>query len=375
MKQRFTALSVLAGLLVVAVAASTLFAQDSTDTKPVIPRYVVRTPHPVQDGGVPVTPVTPLTTWNGSFVYKGVTYKYNMVGTAPTTGTSTTVPVFIIPVALSYKSGTTTTTFSPLTKLSNGLTAVTSTTGSPIFNNMDWVTPEGTDLGTTQYEDAFQRGNFWTDVAAAPGYHVLLGKPKVGPLQTLVVPAADGNVGNEFGVKVGLADINWFDGQLQSILTKLKKTITPNTFPIFITYNAYLTEGTCCIGGYHNSFGSASAMQAYAHFTYIGTPGVFAQDVSALSHEAGEWLDDPLVTNSGNPVQCGILEVGDPEEGFTEDGATYGAFPYTFNGSTYHLQDLVYLEYFGAPNTTSVDGGTESFHDNPFKLGICNNGG
>ena len=83
----------------------------------------------------------------------------------------------------------------------------------------------------------------------------------------------------------------------------------------------------------------------------------------------------PVVNIGGNPVSCGILEVGDPEEGFTEDGAVYGAFPYTFNGFTYHLQDLVYLEYFGAPNTTSVDGGAESFHDNPFKLGICNNGG
>jgi hypothetical protein len=68
---------------------------------------------------------------------------------------------------------------------------------------------------------------------------------------------------------------------------------------------------------------------------------------------------------------CGILEVGDPEEGF----ANYGAFPYTLNGFTYNLQDLVYLEYFGAANTTSVDGGAESFHDNPFHLGICNNGG
>ncbi|HTC49572.1 MAG TPA: hypothetical protein VK722_19780 [Candidatus Aquilonibacter sp.] len=371
MKQRFTALSVLAGLLVVASVAGTVFAQDATD-KTAVPRYAVRLPHPQPATG---EPVTPLTTWNGSFVYNKVTYKYTMVGTAPTTGKSTTVPVFIIPIALSYKSGTTTTTFSPLTKLSNGLTAVSSTTESPIFQKMDWVTPEGTDLGTTQYEDAFQRGNFWTEVSAAPGYHLLLGTPRVAPVQTIVVPAADGSIGNEFGVKVGLADIDWFDSELQGILTKLKANITPNTFPIFITYNAYLTEGTCCIGGYHSAYGATGAMQAYAHFTYIGTPGVFAQDVSALSHEAGEWMDDPLVTNGGNPVECGILEVGDPEEGFNEDGALYGAFPYTLNGSTYHLQDLVYLEYFGAPNTTSVDGGKESFHDNPFGLGICNNGG
>jgi hypothetical protein len=370
MKQRFTALGLLAALLVVATFAATAFAQDAQDTMPAHPRYAVLTPHLTNDVNGAKAPTTPLTTWNGSFVYKGHTYNYNMVGTAPTTGTSTTIKVFIIPIALSYKTKTSTTVFSPETVLPNGLTAVSMTTASPIFNNMEWVSPEGTDLGTTQYEDAFQRGNFWSEVSAAPGYHVLLGTPRVLPLHTISVPPVDGVVATEFGITVGTADINWFDAKLQGIIAQ-NKQITPNSFPIFITSNVYLTEGGCCIGGYHNAFGSTSAAQAYAHFTYITTPGIFAQDVSALSHEAGEWLDDPLVVNSGNPVVCGILEVGDPEEGF----ANYGAFPYTLNGNTYNLQDLVYLEYFGAPNTTSVDGGAETFHDNPFGLGICNNGG
>ncbi|HVI08783.1 MAG TPA: hypothetical protein VND65_10860 [Candidatus Binatia bacterium] len=368
MKQRSTALSLMAALLVAACTVAS--AQEPVkDTMPAHPLYTTLAPRLSNE---PAGPVTPLTTWNGSFVYKGVTYKYNMVGTTPSSGSSTTVNTFIIPIALSYKTSSGTTVFSPETLQSNGKSAVTNTVDSPIFQNMDWVSPKGTNLGTTQYEDAFQRGNFWGQVSSATGYHVLLGQPRVAPLQTITVPPADGSVGNEFGIKVGLADITWFDGQIQSIMTKLKTKITPNTFPIFITYDVYLTEGLCCIGGYHSSFGSSSAPQAYAHFTYIGTPGIFAQDVSALSHEAGEWLDDPLVVNTnGNPVQCGILEVGDPEEGFTN----YGAFPYTLNGFTYNLQDLVYLEYFGAPTTTSVDGGAESFHDNPFGLGICNNGG
>jgi hypothetical protein len=368
MKQRFSAFSLLAALLVVAsLAAVTAFAQDATDTLPAHPMYARMTPNLHEEVG---TPATPLTTWNGSFVYGGHTYKYNMVGTAPSTGASTTVPVFIIPIALVYKKGTTTTTFSPAHKLTNGKTVVANTIASPIFQNMDWKAGDGvTDLGTTQYEDAFQRGNFWGQVSSATGYHVLLGTPKVEPLQKITVPAVDGSVATEFGVKVGLADINWFDLQLQAIMTKIT-AIQPNTLPIFITYDVYLTSGSCCIGGYHNSFGSTAAPQAYAHFTYIDHP-VFAQDVSALSHEAGEWLDDPLVVNvNGNPVLCGILEVGDPEEGF----ANYGAFPYTLGGFTYNLQDLTYLEYFGAPTTTSV-GGERTFHNNPFGLGICNNGG
>jgi hypothetical protein len=167
-----------------------------------------------------------------------------------------------------------------------------------------------------------------------------------------------------------LADINWFDAQLQAYMTA-NKSIVPNSLPIFVTYDVYLTEGGCCIGGYHNSYGSTSAPQAYSHFTYINHVGAFAQDVSALSHETAEWADDPLVVNtSGNQVACGILEVGDPEEGFTN----YGAFPYTLGGFTYNLQDLTFLEYFGAPNTTSANGAL-TFQGNPFSLSVCSNGG
>jgi hypothetical protein len=373
MKQRFTALSLLAALLVVAGLAGAAFAQDTTDTLPAHGLYVVRTPHLSNDVS---TPATPLTTWNGTFKFDGTAWKYNMVGTVPSSGKSTKVPVIIVPIVLQYKKGTTTTTFTPATKQSNGLNAIQNTVASPIFQNMDWTSPDGVDLGTTQYEDAFQRGNFWTMVSKAPGYHVLLGQPKVQKPQTFVVPAADGSVGTEFGVKVGLADIDWFDGILQGLITKFT-IIQPNTLPIFITYNVYLTEsGECCVGGYHSSTGSSAAPQAYSYFGYVGKSGVFAQDVSALSHEAGEWLDDPLVVNTGgNPVACGILEVGDPEEGYNEDGAVYGAFPYTLNGFTYHLQDLTYLEYFGAAKTTSVDSGAETFHDNPFHMGVCTNGG
>jgi len=179
-------------------------------------------------------------------------------------------------------------------------------------------------------------------------------------------PGSNGGLGEPFGHLAGLMDINWFDGQANSYI-KSHDQITPDTLPIFMTDNLYLTQdGSCCIGGYH----SAAGAQSYAHFTFITFSGAFSQNVSALSHEAGEWMDDPGVKGSFTNVACGILEVGDPEEGFTN----YGAFPYTLNGFTYDLQDLVFLEYFGAPNSTSVHG-WETFHDNPFGLGICTNGG
>jgi hypothetical protein len=368
MNHRSSSLILLAALIASICMAPAVAQETAQDTMPAKPMYGHPIPHLRSDIR---TAATPLKTWNGAFTYRGTTYKYNMVGTAPSTGTSTTIPVFVIPVKMVYKKGTTTTTFDPLTKkLTNGQTVLKNTLESPIFNaGIDFV-QGGTNLGNTQYIDAFQRGNFWATVVKHTGYHLLLAKPAVLPELTLNVPAADGQVATEFGVRVGLADVNYFDRQLQNYMTAHNQ-IVPNSLPIFVTYQTYLTQGGCCIGGYHSAFGSFSAPQAYSHFTYINKVGVFAQDVSALSHEVGEWADDPLVVNTnGNPTQCGALEVGDPEEGFPNSGA----FPYTLNGFTYNLQDLTWLPYFWAPATTSANHSL-TFQGNPFGLTPCSNGG
>lgn len=364
MKPACSVLNLFVALCVVACLTAAAMAQG--DTVPAHPRYVRLQPH---FQNTVAAPATPLTTWNGSFSFNGKTYNYNMVGTAPSTGTSTTVQVFAIPVLLSYKTSSGTVTFSPAAKQSNGLSAGQNILNSPLFQKMDF-TSGGTDLGVTQYIDAFQRGNFWGQVSSHPGYHVLLSKPTVLPALVLTVPSRVGGIASEFGVRVGLADINWFDLQLQTYMANHTQ-IVPNSIPVFVTYNVYLTQlGGCCIGGYHSASGVLSAPQAYSHATYIGTPGAFAQDVSALSHELGEWMDDPLVVNTGNNVACGSLEVGDPEESF----ANFGGFPYTLNGFTYNLQDLTFLPYFGAPAATSVNHAL-TFQGNPFGLGVCSNGG
>lgn len=367
MKQRSGVLSLLSALVLLMGVSGIALAQE--DTMPARPMFAH--PKPILRADIQST-ATPLTTWNGSFVYNSHTYNYNMVGTAPSAGTSTTIPTYLIPVKLSYVTSAGTVSFSPAHKLTNGQTVMQNTVASPIFQSgLDFV-QGGTDLGTTQYIDAFQRGNFWGTISTHSGSHLLLGAPTVLPVLALTVPSSQGKVATEFGVRVGLANINWLDPKFQSYITAHTQ-IVPNSLPIFVTYDVYLTSGACCIGGYHNSMGSLSAAQAYAHFTYIGTSGRFAQDVSALSHEVGEWADDPLVVNSGNPVACSInpfLEVGDPEEGFTN----YGAFPYTLNGFTYNLQDLVFLPYFGAPTSTSVNKWL-TFQGNPFNLTICSQGG
>src|SRR6266700_635653 len=64
---------------------------------------------------------TPLQTWNGSFSFTSTTYNYNMVGTAPATGASTTDQVEIIPIKIVISGrGGVQSTFDPSHVLSNG---------------------------------------------------------------------------------------------------------------------------------------------------------------------------------------------------------------------------------------------------------------
>jgi len=298
---------------------------------------------------------TALPTWQFTYTYSGKNYSDQFVGTNPTGGASTTVPVYIIPVKLVKGKKV---NADPLAVLSNGRTVVQNTIDSPIFDSTTTYKLGSTTVGTTQYEDAFQRASLWSTVSGKTGYHVLLGTPTVEPEQTLKV-GSNGKVATDFGVQVINADINWFDGKIQPMLTKF--SIPANALPIFITTQAYLTSGGCCIGGYHSYTGT----QAYSMFTYIQKAGTFSQDVSALSHEVGEWLDDPE-TNNNSP--CGIYEVGDPLETTTN----YGDFPYAVNGFTYHLQDLAMPGYFGAPLSTSVNS-WYTFQDYAFTR-VCENG-
>jgi len=319
-------------------------AQDYPYPNPT-PHFVAGPPHPASPNQ---TPGKQLVQWNGSFTdltHNKITF--TMVGTDPSkTNVTTTTTVWIIPVKFVFDKTHGNKTFDPKHKLSNGKTVIQNTVASPLFQSGIDFKIGPTDLGNTQYIDAFQRGTWWgKDVKKNSKYHVLM-KAVVKPEQTINCDVTGScAVGSEFGVTVGLADINLYDTAVQGFMTKLGAT--PDILPFFIFYDTYLTSGGCCIGGYH----SANGAQTYSHFSYVSTPGIFSQDVSALSHEVGEWADDPFINNTNQPCG-GILEVGDPLENF----ANYGDFNYTLRGFTYHLQDLVLVPYFGVPPGVSVHG-------------------
>lgn len=329
--------------------------------------YTVLPPHPAPDGFQTSISSPPLQTWNGFYVYNGKTYYYNMVGAAPSKNVSVTVPVYIIPIKIVVTNAGKQYSYDPAHILSNGDSVTENTVESPLFTySIDYKL--GTvDVGTTQYIDAYQRANFWGTVRNHTNSHLLLSAPHVLPRRTLTVPARYGTTGSPYGFTTGLVDINYFDAQLPGILAA--EGIQPNELAIFLTYDVYLTQaGNCCIGGYHSAEGSASNLQSYMEATYVDHRYFFAQDVSALSHEIGEWVDDPLtVKPNGNQTPCGMLENGDPLEG----AAKFGDFPYLQGGFTFHLQDLAMLPYFGAPRSTSANGWF-SFHN--ASLQVCSSG-
>jgi hypothetical protein len=228
-----------------------------------------------------------------------------------------------------------------------------------MFLTADYTTL-GTDLGVTQYGDAIQRAQFWNLPGFSTDYHVLLGLPAIQPTATLTVPAAKGHLYRlRSGGLVGVVDTTFFDTFLNGLLP----TYTANELPIFVTDNVFLGTngviGNCCILGYHNSQGPPIATAKtwiYAAYTEPGTyRGDVILDVQALSHEVAEWLDDPFV---GTPLRGGInlippavlpgtggvciinFENGDPLE------APPVAFTEVTNGTTYHLQDEVFLPWY-----------------------------
>jgi hypothetical protein len=345
MNRRFTIFTLLTTLLL--AFANMAFAQDTNQN--VIPRYTVIHPqNPVDVAEMQrlAKAGNALPTWTGSFTYSGTKYPYTMIGTDPAKGSaSTTLKMVIIPLIVKVPGQTFDPT-KPIQKACGTGTAEKLTEESPIFSNKVNYTQGGTNVGTTQYEDAVQRAEFWKTVKSkAPKYHVLL-KYTVAATQTLTDSAGQlnkGSCGNYAGV-----DINTFDNSVQAIIAKLK--IAPNEFPYIMTYDVFETEGgQCCVLGYH---GVTNSGIVYGTGSYGDVPFEFKNgftDVVTISHEIGETINDPY-TNNGVPqwessfapqYGCsGALEVGDPLAGLPEPVTVPG------NKHQYYVQDLALEPWF-----------------------------
>jgi hypothetical protein len=159
-----------------------------------------------------------LPNWTGSFVTNGVTYPYTMLGTDPSLGSATTwIKVVLIPLRVVFSDGTVVSANAPVSGDSRSATKLTQ--ASPMFGPAPF-SPGGTDVGTTQYIDAFQRANFWNFVSTtAPDYHLKFYVQTLEPVQTINVPAYFGYAAfGGPGKPIGYVNFQWWDGQLGLLL-------------------------------------------------------------------------------------------------------------------------------------------------------------
>jgi hypothetical protein len=293
-----------------------------------------------------------LLNWTGSFTYNNTTYPYTMLGTDPSLGSHTTViQAILIPIKFAFANGTVLDASAPV--YGQNQSAVQLTQESPLFKPVPFK-PGGTNVGTTQYIDAFQRANFWNLVSTtAPDYHVKF-KLTTAPLQTLKVPTYFGYTRPGPGNPIGFVDNGWYDGQLGVILFRLK--IKTNTLPMFLIYNTIGITPTFYYAGYHTAYGNPAQVYLSAGFFDQGIYS-YGGDVIFLSHEMGEATDDPFITNLvpqwKNPETgtcSNLLEIGDPVP-------DVGIPPIVRRGYTYHPQDLTFLPWFAQlVPSTSVNG-------------------
>jgi hypothetical protein len=300
--------------------------------------------------------------WTGAGAPNFPNDQFMMVGLDPTvhhTSPVSTIKTQVIPVKFLFPSNV----FDPTKRDACTRTpALTSVSQSPIFRSVN-LKVGGTSLGSGQFVSLFQRANFFTYTGPGkinPGYQVKL---TYTTLPELTVQVTGGPpVHNGPCDPLGLIEVNaWDDLVVNTILPQLATHgVGPTTLPIFLFYNVAMYDtvpGNCCILGYHGAFTDGiGALHTYSVVDYdeTGAFGSSVQDITVMSHEIAEWMDDPTGLNPTPPwgntgqVTTGCqnnLEVGDPLNGTLEIPSNFA--------TVYHVQDLAFKSWFyhDAPST------------------------
>ncbi|MHB8567525.1 MAG: hypothetical protein ACYC7D_13675 [Nitrososphaerales archaeon] len=292
---------------------------------------------------------------------------FAMVGANPnSSGTTTNVPVDIYSITVSLGK----TTF----KVTSDVKKVIK---SPLFKADSTYGMSGP---KTQFENAMFRAQWWNDITTAgnTGFNVLLSPVSVGTASSVSVPPSSDSVctstqytqfqdgcGQVYkingGGKVAVVDPYYFQ---VVILQQIIDAVQPNPghLPIFLTSNLVLGDpgnpnNYCCVFGFHGwdqygpSFNGYYFTFAWASYLAPNILGPSLADINGLSHEIGEWMNDPWTNNVlpyawavSNQPQYGctpLLEVGDPLVGSS------------IVVQNYHPQDLAFFSWF-AQQTPSL---------------------
>ena len=344
-------------------------------------------------GGV-ITGLDTVPTFAGAFAGQagpsaGVVFPFIMVGNDPRVGGTTRIPTKITAVSLRLLNpdGTLNATmpFAPFEDL---------TEDSPNFEEAKYTS--GHDI---QFGDAVQRAEFFKSMEG--DWHTVLGEPRFVNRVTFTIPRfvnvqfPDGSIkavqayffghapnGDPFVELLDLLFNALNDNQVVTDINAgnfttnaLNVNMYPDTF--LFSINLQGQKASCCVLGFHTYFFDSSATpQPRWLFDFASwiSPGLFGagfEDVTALSHEISETLNDPFV-NTATPVWqfpgqpatskvCqGNLETGDPVEVLAS--ATVPIKLRERNEVfTYHPQTEALLQWFEMGTNSDAIGGAFSY--------------
>jgi hypothetical protein len=304
--------------------------------------------------------------FSGSFASGGKTISYTLVGAKPQSGGTTKIPTQLIAVSMLFEEyvdehG------DPIV-LDPG-PMMSRITNSPNFHASSYQT------GFTQFADAVQRAQFYRIMAQ--DWHTLLDPPQILHPVTIDVEPGMAKVyrNPSNGTVFAVVDTGFFISQLNTVVQL--EGLHSDALALIVTANVFLAPKAdvkqCCVLGFHTAFESGPTSRAqqvqtlvWASWIDSGLLGSNVADVTPLSHEISEWMNNPFSTNivpswqalgTGGGCQSN-LETADPVATLPNVG-----YSVTIGGFTYHPQTQVLLPWFTRQGTQDSIDGAFSFPD------------
>lgn len=304
--------------------------------------------------------------FSGSFAFQGSNFPFTIVGNKPQAGGSTQIPTQIISVSLFFEGFVDDQGDAIVLDADPIVPRVES---SPVFRNASYQT-----VGVTQFADAVQRAQFFNRMAQ--DWHTLLAGPQLLKPVVIDVPRGMAKVyrNRSLGITFAIVDANFFISQLNTVVQL--ENLRPDSLALVVTNNVFLSPKAdvkqCCVLGFHTSFaagtGESPQVQTLVWASWIdaGLLGGSVADITPLSHEISEWMNNPFGANFvppwqvlGQPGGCqNNLETADPVA--TLPNASY---PVIVDGVTFHPQTQVLLPWFMRQEAADSLDGAFSFPD------------
>ena len=208
-----------------------------------------------------------------------------------------------------------------------------------------------------------------------PDWHTLLDRPRILTPLTIDVPRGSASLFRirSTGAIFAVVDTGFFVSQLNSIIQL--ENLDVESLPIALTNNVLLAPTAnlqkCCVVGFHTAFDmgerrNAPLVQTFVWGSWIdaGILGADFADVTAISHEISEWVNDPFGANlvpvwqvpNGTAGCQKNHETGDPLE-----TSPHAGFPITIDGFIYHPQNQALLQWFTRETPSSAIDGAYSY--------------